>query len=1609
MSRRARILRNAGIAIAGVLALLLVGAIAVVQTDWFQNYARQKIIAAVEEGTGGHAEVSSFRFDVWHLTAVLNGFVLHGTEPVGAPPFLRIRYVQVNGSLFTGVHHFWDITYLGVDGLEVSVIASADGRSNIPTPKKKSESNQPPLQTLVDTAIGHFELTDSSVSFASLKQKLDMRGKNLRAQLWYRTLNSGYQGRLSFQPLYVASGGRNPVEASVVLPVFVGADRVDFQGATVTSSRSKVRIDGSMENLRNPAISAHILGDLAWADLRDVGNLPLNPEAPGAPQSVRVDATAEVSSNRIDIGGLQVSAGDSNLSASGSLRDPAGRGAMEFGGRLDLRELSRLARTSVSLGGVLRLSGVAKLDQASNYQIQANVQGTKLAVRQGTQRIEDVDFRAAVQMKPGKLDVNELRLAAFGGVLTGDLEMRDFAQYEFHGSLRDFNIHTAAVALGQQLPYSGLVSGPLEVTGDPHRSTSATARLSIAPGRGGVPVSGRLIAAYSTAGNDIRLADSYIALPHSRLTLSGSLRSQMNISLASANLNDFLAAPPAKSRPQVSLAPGGKAAFSGTLNGGTTSPRIQGHLQMDQFAVQGRLFNRLSADVAASSAGAAIRNGSLRRGPMDAAFSGQVGLRNGKPTPTGPLQAQIQLRNGDLADIAAMAGQPAGEYAGALEGSASIFGTTGNPLGAATVTALSGVVRGEPFDRIQAQVKLDDRLVTVPAATFEAGNAKATLSAEYRHPADSFSAGNLHAHVESNQVDLARMRTLQRQRPGTSGTTQVNLDVTAGLQPSQFQVQQIAGDASVRNLRMEGQNYGDMTATVRTSGQTVTYQLASNLAGSDIRVNGSTQLTPEYPTTADGTVRSLPIERVLTLVQRTDIRARGRLSGDLHFSGTKNTPQGSAELTLVDAVLYDEPVSRLQAKVSYLPQALEVSRLDISAAGGNMQLTGRWDHPRSDFETGTARFQLSTNGVDLARIHSVQLRRPDLSGTVGINASGSARLRANEPKILVDHLDARVEASDIASGGKSFGGFRFDASTERNTTRLTLASTLAGTSIQGRGTVQLDGRYPLEGELTFNGVQWARISELIGQDTGGGDARFDIATDGRIDFRGPALAPEQVQSTLQLTRLELGLIRGPEGLTGARQVTLRNQCPVTARLDHKTVHLESLHLAGPQSDIRASGTVALTDLAMNVSVNAQANLAVLQGFDRDITSSGNVAVAAVARGTASSPLVNGKLEIHNGSFNYASVPNGIANANGTIVFNGNSATVRDLTAETGGGRLTASGFVLLGRTMRFGLRANAENVRVRPQQGVSVMADSSVNLTGTSASSRLTGTVTINGITYAPRTDLGSLLTRAAPPVQTPATPSPLLDNLKLDIRVVSSNSLAVRASVAESLQSQVDLRVRGTASEPSLLGRVTITQGKLNFFGSTYRVNLGTISFYNPIRIEPVLDIALQTNAKGVDVTLQVTGPVDNMKLSYSSDPPLQFQEIVSLLASGKTPTSDPTILANQPSTPPQTYEQMGESALVSKAIADPVAGQLQRLFGVSQLKIDPTFTSGSQLPQAQLTLQQQVASNIVFTYVSALDNANAQTIKVEVSLNPHWAAVANRDQNGIFSINLIYKKEFR
>jgi translocation and assembly module TamB len=472
---------------------------------------------------------------------------------------------------------------------------------------------------------------------------------------------------------------------------------------------------------------------------------------------------------------------------------------------------------------------------------------------------------------------------------------------------------------------------------------------------------------------------------------------------------------------------------------------------------------------------------------------------------------------------------------------------------------------------------------------------------------------------------------------------------------------------------------------------------------------------------------------------------------------------------------------------------------------------------------------------------------------------------------------------------------------------------------------------------------------------------------------------------------------------------MHNSGPIAVSYANSAATIESFRLVGKNTDFRIGGRYSLTDASpMNLVAEGRVDLGILREWNSDFVGAGAITAAAVVRGTLASPQVGGRVEFQNASFNIADVPNGISNANGVIAFSGNRASIQSFSGETGGGKVRLSGFATYenGESI-FRLHANLEQVRLRYPEGVSTVADANLNLSGTLERSMLSGTVTILRSGFNPQSDFSSLIAQSAEPVQTPAARTGFLGGLNFDVQINTSPNVQVRSSLTQDLEVAGSLHLRGTASNPALLGRITVSQGQVVFFGTRYDVSQGSISFFNPLSVEPILNIDLETKARGIDITLNISGPLNKLTLAPRSDPPLEFNEIVALLATGRTPTSDPALLSQQ-STAPQSWQQTGASALLGQAIASPVTGRLQRFFGVSRLRIDPSLPGLEYTPQARLTLEQQVTSDITFTYITDVTSSNPQIVSVEWAFSKKWSAVAQREENGMIGMDIFFKKRF-
>lgn len=1594
--------------LAALVLLVIVAGLIVVRTDWFRDTARQRIITGIEDATGGKAEIGTFEFDWQQLRVQIRDFVLRGTEPRDQPPLFRARLLQIDLGLLTAIRRPFEIRAALVDTPQANVIVYPDGTTNIPGPKEpKPESDTTALRTIVDLAIGRFDITNGSILFADRRIPIDARGRNLHAQLFYDMANPAYKGQLAMAPLEMRSGGRAPVDVSLTIPVVLEHDRIRFDNAIIRTPESQLALTGAVENLKDARIQARVRGHIALDEARRAAGLDIQTTG-NVPRVLEADANLRMGGQRIQLSDTRLTLGRSTVQASGVLRDAAQPAGLNFSGNLDLGELGRLLRVEQQPEGVASLKGTASMT-GDEYLVRANVDARRVAATLGTRRFTDISLASAVQADQRRIDLTGMRLGVLGGTLTGRASIEERQRFEAAGRLDGFDLRVLASTMaGRDLAYGGVLSGPIQARGsfDAPKNLIAGGDLTISPApQRGVPVRGNLNATYDGRSQSMALGKSWLALPQSRVDLAGTLGNRVDVRLTSRNLQELA--------PGVTLPVhlnGGSAAFNGTVLGSLTAPRVTGQVRVTNFRVQDRPFNLLAANLELSESRAVLRDGTLQRGTLDARIAGSIGLLRYRTTPQSPLDLNAVIRNGDLRDVLAVAGQSDVPASGLLNASARIGGTLGNPRGDVSADVIKGAAWQQPFDTAALRANLTEGRITVPTLSIAAGPARVSGNLAYAYTPGELRRGNLTGQVTSTNLNLAELRALTERRPGLGGTLAFNAAFAAGIRPAAgktaIDLARLDSDLNVRGLEMRGEKLGDLTANTRTAGNVVQYNVNSNLAGSGIQVAGRTTLAPDYPTEANARINNLPIESVLAIAGRSDIRAEGTLEANGTVAGTLASPRVNANVTVTKGVFDKQPLDRLQAAFQLDNRLIEVSSFSAQAGDARLEGAARLAHP-GDYRTGDLQFRLASNRFDLAKVPALVKLRPGIGGTFEARAEGAGTLRPGDAP-LVSRLNGSLNASGIRINGAPMGDLQAVAETRANDVVFNAKSNFAGADIVAAGTMGLTRDYPLNADLKFANVTYAGLGPLLPLTR---RRTFDIVTQGRATVSGPIVRQEDLKGRVELTRLDMYSVEAAAGAGVRRALQVRNAEPVVVNLDRSVVTIQSARLIGPYANMDVKGSAALQgQRKLDLRATGDVRLDLVESFVEDAFASGDASLNAAVQGTLDNPQVAGRLELSNANFNMINWPAGLSEARGSVVFTGRQAVIEDVTGLVGGGKVNLTGSVAYGGPeLSFRLQTTARDVSIQYPPNVNTSLNADISLTGATSRSVLSGRVTILDAAFYSHSDVGSIFAGATEPTPTPPAQVGLLAGMRLDLRIETAPDAQFRTTLTENVEADAQIQIRGTAARPGALGRMEINQGEVEFFGNRYRIDQGSVAFYNPNRLEPIVNVDLTTRVRGIDVTLTVSGPVTRMQLSYRSDPPLAFSELISLLAGGANPTTDPVLAAREPVAPQQTFQQRGASALLGQAVASPVAGRLERLFGVSALRIDPQIVGAENTPQARFTLQQQVTRNILFTYIQDVTESNPQIIRVEWTFNPVWSAIIQRQENGAAGLDLFWRRRFR
>ncbi len=131
--------------------------------------------------------------------------------------------------------------------------------------------------------------------------------------------------------------------------------------------------------------------------------------------------------------------------------------------------------------------------------------------------------------------------------------------------------------------------------------------------------------------------------------------------------------------------------------------------------------------------------------------------------------------------VLAIAGRTDLPVTGTLALNGQVGGTLQDPRGNVNLTVTKAAAYGEAFDRLQAVVNYTSQAIDVPQFRVDDGPSSVELTANFAHPANNLSEGSVRFHVQSNDIQVTRLHTLQQAKPGLDGVIRLAADGAATL------------------------------------------------------------------------------------------------------------------------------------------------------------------------------------------------------------------------------------------------------------------------------------------------------------------------------------------------------------------------------------------------------------------------------------------------------------------------------------------------------------------------------------------------------------------------------------------------------------------------------------------------------------------------------------------------------------------------------------------------------------------------------------------------------------------------------------------------------------
>lgn len=896
MSRPAKIV----VGVAVVLGTIVLALALYVLSGRFHHDVLARIVAQLEQVTGGHVELRDFRVRLWPVQAELLDVAIHGRERPDEPPLLSAGRVVVGVKIISLLRRTVDWQLLRFERPRAYLRVDAHGNSNIPQPKVKRAPGKGPLDEVFDLAIKRLEVANGRLTYNDQQIPLEFTADDVQAALAYDAAHDLYDGQVVFAsqlPTYAtyksaaAAGGQRPgVPSRAQVQLQLSRNAVEIRQLTWKTPRSEVQAAGRLSGFTQLKIALNYQARLDGKELAIFGDLP---ELRQGEAQLAGTATYDVATQAFDTSG-------------------------------DLR-VARLA---------LRLP---ELELAGVYG-SAKFHATK-------ETIEVLSFRAFL----------------FGGELTGRARAENLGAAatlrvatDVHGlSVSQLTriVSTRRMPLAE-LHWTGSVNGHAEIeyrfarekghAGNLMVKSSLTLQPPNVIPPGFIPVSGQADVVYAPARDQLEVHNLSLQTPGSHISADGALgagrragQTNLQVTVSVSGLAEWSpvigAVRPGKE--PLPLEIGGRVEFRGTVRGTVSSPNLEGHLQAVNFRYAGTQWDRFSGDLAYSPQVLRVTQAQLQRAGSSARFDLTANLQRGEFTDATPFSLQAVVERAQVADVQALAGT-AYPITGQLNASIRASGTKLNPQGSGFVQVTNGTLEGQSFDSLRADLNFSQRVLNATNIVLKKGPSQIGGEAEYR-PADHFYRFQL----AGNRIALAEIAALAPIDLTISGLADFRASGAGTVErPS------LNASAQISNLAVSGERVGTLSATIETRDNLLTATLQSQLLKGNASAKVTAEMAGDFPARGRLEFYDVDLDPLLGTAVRGRITTHSSTTGAVTLSGPlKKADQLSADAELSAfhiAIAQVDLRNERPLRASYRNGVVQLEQAHLAGTDTDVQVAG---------------------------------------------------------------------------------------------------------------------------------------------------------------------------------------------------------------------------------------------------------------------------------------------------------------------------------------------------------------------------------------------------------------------------------------------------------------------------------------------------------------------------------------------------------------------------------------------------------------------------------------------------------------------------------------------